>query len=384
MDIKTLNGLLNVQDRRSLFDEIRERLNKLEPQENFSVTEYETSDNVIPCVKVAKNLNQDEFSRIKVFIGAQHNEYNGLFGILEFLEHLAEDPEKRSTFLRENQLLIFFPLMNPHGFLNPSKKNKSGYYLKNGSNLNRFWRRTFVPDYEHFHQDGLEFPIPEECHVVKKVLDNFWKDDHLALYFMDFHETSLLERFPRELSINLTLYYKFDHWLKEAIIENILDLYDIKVFRRPLFFQCNPSADHGHVNLTLKQLDKVFEKLHEYQKDNVNKLPFYFCYSDRSEEYAKKLSKKVYDELQSILWKTNKPAYDHHFHDHGCFVKMCDATTRKQVIALELESQKQFFNLFEEIEQADKTPGYHVEKLQKINESLILAKKAISEMILLD
>ena len=38
--------------------------------------------------------------------------------------------------------------------------------------------------------------------------------------------------------------YKFDHWLKERIILNVMELYDIKYYKKPLFFKCNPSANH--------------------------------------------------------------------------------------------------------------------------------------------
>ena len=93
--------------------------------------------------------------------------------------------------------------MNPYGFLNPSKDNKSGYYLKNSSNLNRFWRRTFAPEYKNFNDDQIEYPIPEHAKIVKKILNKYWVKEDIPIYVLDFHETSLLERIPKELNREL-------------------------------------------------------------------------------------------------------------------------------------------------------------------------------------
>ena len=48
---------------------------------------------------------------------------------------------------------------------------------------------------------------------------------------------------------------------------------------------------------------------------------------------------------------------------------------------MELESQKQFFNLFEEIEASKNDPEYFGEKLEFITLSLTLVKKTIKTMI---
>ena len=68
-----------------------------------------------------------------------------------------------------------------------------------------------------------------------------WERDNIIIHILDIHETSLLYKFPRELSLELkekSLYYKFDHWLKEGIFRNILDLYYIR-YLEPLFMKCN-------------------------------------------------------------------------------------------------------------------------------------------------
>jgi len=274
--------------------------------------------------------------------------------------------------------------MNPHGFLNPSRDNKSGYYLKDGTNLNRFWRRTFAPNYNNLCDDQKEHPIPEHAKIVKKIIEKYWEREEISIYFLDFHETSLLKRFQDDLSVNLkkeSITYKFDHWLKESIIKNVMTLFDIKYFREPLFFKCNKTIDHKHINLSIKLLDIVYEKLLDYIVKNQKKLPFYFCYSERSKVYCEKLASNVYSRLKNKLWDTASPSFNHKFHDHGCFVKMGDATSRPNVYSMELESQKQFFDLFEEIEKSKADPNYFTNKLKTVNLSLELALDAINELI---
>jgi len=381
MNLETLRSLLIVEERINLFNEIIKFLEDLDKLEFITYKKFDISEGIIPIIYIGNNFDANKVKNVKLFLGAQHNEYNGLFGILEYLKMIKNQKIQVSDFLIEDQVLILAPLMNPYGFLNPSKDNKSGYYLKNGSNLNRFWRRIFTPEYKHTKDDFLEYNIPEHAKIIKDILEEYWEKKDISIYVLDFHETSLLYRFPRELSINLNVYYKFNHWLKEGIIQNIIDLYGIKYFREPLFFKCNRSVDHNHISLTPKQLDTVFEKLHDYQVKNLGKLAFYFCHSKKSENYCNRLAKIVYGKLKDILWETNSPAYSHYFHDHGCFVKMSDATPRKKVYTMELESQKQFFNLFEEIENSKKNPNYFENKLKSINLSLELAVDSIKEMI---
>ncbi len=383
MNLEKLRALLDISNREKFFQEILGKLKDLDKLDYFSYKKFETSEGIIPIIFIAKTLDEDKIKHVKMFVGAQHNEYNGLFGILEFLEMIKTQKIAISDILIDEQALIFAPLMNPYGFLNPSRHNKSGYYLKNGSNLNRFWRRLFVPDYQHIENDGLQYKIPEHAMIIKNILDRYLKNEETDIYILDFHETSLLYRIPRELSMNLDPFYKFDHWLKEEFIQNIIDLYDIKYYRKPLFYKCNRSADHNHINLTEKQINLVFGKINDYMVKNKEKLAFYFCYSNKSEEFCKRLATIVYNNLKDILWETKYPAFDHNFHDHGCFVKTNDATSRKDIFCVELESQKQFFNLFEEIEKSKTDPVYFDNKLKSINKSLDLVIETIKQMIIL-
>lgn len=385
MNLGTLKALLDISNRKFMYNKILGELEKVDDLNYTTYQTYEISEEIIPLIKVANNSKLDEVRHVKVFIGAQHNEYNGLFSILRFFRLLREGRIKINEVIRANQILFFLPLLNPYGFLNPNENNKSGYYLKNGTNLNRLWRRAFVPEYKNGKEDLDNVPIPEQVSFVKKLLQKYWDNEETYLYFLDFHETSLLERFPIELSKNLNLFYKFDHWLKEGMVLNIIKLYNLPYYRKPLFYKCNPSANHTHLNLTHRQFETVFDNLIDYISKNQGKgkLPFYFCYSDKSRDYCQKLANSVYNKLKAKLWETYFPAFDHYFHDHGCLVRMSDATSRPRVYSMELESQKHFFNIFEEIKKSKSDPNYFENKLKLINVSIELALDTIKEMIVL-
>ena len=383
MKQKTLKALLDISNRQGLYNCILDDLKAVQDLKFTTLETYEISDGKIPIIKIAPNSKPQGFKHVKVFVGAQHNEYNGLFGILEFFKLLQQEKITFKDIIKENQVLYFLPLMNPYGFLNPRKDNKSGYYLKSGTNLNRFWRRAFAPEYKSGNEDLDISPIPEQIKIIKNLLQKYWDNKEIFIYILDFHETSLLERFPIDLSKNLTPFYKFDHWLKEGIILNVIKLYNLTYYRKPLFFKCNPSADHTHINLTHKQIETFHEKLREYilKNQGKGKLPFYFCYSNKSKDYCLKLAKLVYDKLKEKLWETYFPAFDHSFHNHGCFVRMNDAISRPRIYSMELESQKHFFNIFEEIKKSD--PNYIENKINLINVSIEFVLKTIQEMILL-
>jgi hypothetical protein len=383
MNLDTLKNLLDISNRNFLFTQI---LNELEMVKDLDFINYRTfklSDGIIPFIEVADNSEFEDIKHVKLFIGAQHNEYNGLFSILKFFKLVREGKIKLRKFMSPDQILFFFPLLNPYGFKNPNKNNKSGYYLKNGTNLNRYWRRAFTPEYKNDINNLNKFPIPDQVIIVKDLLQKYWDNEETYLYILDFHETSLLERFPIELSSNLNLFYKFDHWLKEGMLLNIIKLYNIPFYRKPLFFKCSPNSDHTHLNLTHRQFETVFEKLHDYISKNQGKgkLPFYFCYSDKSKDYCLKLANIIYNKLRDKLWETYFPAFNHSFINHGCFVNVSDITSRPRVNSMELESQKHFFNIFEEIKKSKSEPQYFEKKLNLIKVSIELALETIKEMI---
>ncbi len=381
MNVSTLEKLINASNRKELFNEIFDKLKELNGTSRFTTEFHETSEGTIPVIFFNKQSDFDETQSLKLFIGAQHNEYNGLFGILRVLELLKKQEIAHHPVIKGKQVLAFFPIMNPYGFLNPRKDNKSGYYLKNGSNLNRFWRRAFVPDYLGNETDLVEHPVPEHAILVRNIIKPYWEEEKINIYIIDFHETSLLERFPKELSMNLSVHYKFDHWLKESIVENVMKLYEIKSFREPLFFKCNNSADHNHLNLSFKQVEKVREKLFEFLSENRGRLPYYFVHSKKSKEQCVHLSEILCEKLKPILWKTAIPIHDHDFHDHGCLVRMNDVAKRKNLFCIELENQKQFFDLFEEVEKSKADSEYFENKLETVNKTIKLIENTILETI---
>ncbi|MFX1376662.1 MAG: hypothetical protein ACFFA0_12700 [Promethearchaeota archaeon] len=379
-----LKDLMDLQKREILFNNILIQLKNFSNLQDIHYYKFETSEGTIPIIKIAKSLNPEEIRYVKVFIGAQHNEYNGLFGIIEFLRMIEISTIQIDDLLENDQMLLFAPLMNPYGFLNPRKDNKSGYFLRNGTNLNRYWRKTFAPDYKTGVSDSNLDPIPEHATVLKRILEKYWNKDEISIYILDFHETSLFEKFTINLINNLyknSITYKFSHWLEEGIIHNIIKLNNIKYTKKPLFYKCNSNASHSHINLTIKQLATVYQKLQEYVSANNKKLPFYFCYSNRSKEFCQLLAQNVYEKLKDILWETSFPAFYHNFNDHGCFVNMNDATERKQIYSMELETLKQFFNIFDEIEKVNADMNYYNKKVKIFDMSTQLVVESILQML---
>jgi hypothetical protein len=381
MNGEMLKRLLNLPKRNILYNEILKEFRRINTIEKFEYKQFKIEDGIIPVIKTTNQSKNNEKKVIKVFLAAQHNEYNGLFGILEFFREVMKGKLNIEQYFEKDQILFFFPLMNPYGFLNPSKKNKSGYYLKDGENLNRFWRSTFAPEYKNNEVDLDN--VPEQAIILKNILKKYWFNKDTRIYFMDFHETSLIERYMFKLSQNLiseSYTYKFNHWIEERIIKNIIKIYDLPYIRHPLFIKCNVNADHSHINLSPTAIKLVYEKLQEYIVQNIRKLPFYFCHSENTFEYCNDLAQKVYNKLKDRLWQTKFLTYDHKFQNHGCFIKMSDVTTRKYVYAMELESRKQFFDIFSEIEKSETQSNYYEDKLNDINVGIDLVKRTIIEM----
>jgi len=386
MKIETLKILMNIRKRHNLFYDLLNQFKKYQLMENINYNQFETEEGPIPVITITKTKDIDEVKYVKLFIGAQHNEYNGLFGILEFFNRLRNQVIDLNHISYENQILIFLPLMNPYGFLNPKKENKSGYYLRNGLNLNRFWRKVFVPNYVNEDKEIKESQIPEQAKIVENIIQKYWNNNQFNIYIMDFHETSLMLRYLEKLIENLhkdLSTYKFEHWLEEKIILNIIELHKIINSRKPFFYKSFSKQNHTHINLTIKEMELVHKKLKEYYIKNIDKLPFYFCYSSKSQNYCEELARNVYEKLREKLWETKFPAFDHKFHDYGCFVNMNENISREKVYCMELETHKQFFNIFEEIEKSEVDSCYFEKKLEIVNISIELVVETIKQMIFL-
>ena len=126
MNLRTLKQLLDVKNRQELYLEILDFLDSLNDIETINCQIHQTSEGKIPIVSISNLSHEDEIESVKLFVGAQHNEYNGLFGILEFLKKIQNNQVRFSNQIIKNQVLIFAPLMNTYGFLYPQKENKSG------------------------------------------------------------------------------------------------------------------------------------------------------------------------------------------------------------------------------------------------------------------
>ncbi len=381
---KVIDKLLDLEGRINLYEEILNTLKNHAITRKFHYVELETSEGRIPVIMIAKSLNPDDVKYVKIFLGAQHNEYNGLFGILEFLTMIKREEISLNDILREDQLLIFAPLMNPYGFIHPRTDNKSGYYLKNGSNLNRYWGDVFAPGFVSVKDNFDDRSIPEHAISFRKLIEKYWIKEDVRIYILDIHETSLLDRYLKELGNNLyekSITYKFSHWLQEGIVYNIIKLNKVPFSRKPLFYKCSPNADHTHINLTMNQLEQVTELLLEYTSANYEKLAFYFCYSNKSKDYCERLANIVYNDLREILWETCFPSFIHNIAKHGCVVHLSDLDIRREVYSMELESEKLFFNILNEIEKAKIEKDYINKKNQKFYKSIQLVVTSIKTMI---
>ena len=92
----------------------KDQLKKFAELEHVTYDEIKTSEGTIPIVVIAESLIPKDIKYVKVFIGSQHNEYNGLFGIIEFLNLIGKSIISINELLKNNQILIFAPLMNPY------------------------------------------------------------------------------------------------------------------------------------------------------------------------------------------------------------------------------------------------------------------------------
>ncbi|MCK4239927.1 MAG: hypothetical protein KAX33_12435, partial [Candidatus Lokiarchaeota archaeon] len=208
IDANILKKILNPEDRNNLLEEIYEIFDNFNKNDLIELVFLEISDGKIPVLTINKPKSLDQLKKVYIMVGSQHNEYCGLFGQISYLFELTSTKNKDliSNELK-NSMIILFPLMNPYGFLNPRPDNKSGYYLKNGDNLNRYWRKTFIPNYIEKDEDNNPYIIPENALVFKNFIQKYWERD-LEIYLIDFHETSLLRRFTEDMVKNLNAFYK--------------------------------------------------------------------------------------------------------------------------------------------------------------------------------
>ena len=108
MKLETLKDLLNISKRQKLFEKILDFLEQLNNINDIVYEIFNISEGTIPIIYIGKNFDVDKVKYVKIFVGAQHNEYNGLFGILEFLKMVQNQNISVNEILKEDQILIFF------------------------------------------------------------------------------------------------------------------------------------------------------------------------------------------------------------------------------------------------------------------------------------
>jgi hypothetical protein len=376
VDENILNKLLNPEDRKDLLDDIFKKLESLSSSEIIELEFLEISTGRIPVITINKLNDLSQIERVFLFTGAQHNEYNGLFGQIAFLSELSAN--NSIDLLPQNSAIVLFPLMNPYGFLNPRRDNKSGYYLKSGANLNRCWRRTFIPNFVENNEEVDLNPIPENSMAFKYFIQKYW-DREIELYIVDFHETSLFRRFSEDMAKNLNAFYKFEHPYQMWTVQYLTKYEDLPK-REPLFVKPSQCIDHLHFNLNINQGEKLREDFKKAWEKNKDKLPFYYVFTRKSKDFCKSIAKKVQDNLKDILWDIRKPAHQH-VANHGCIVCLGYSTSRPKTYTCELEVDKQFFNLFEEAEKCNSDKAYFTKKLKNINITVEIVKETIKQAI---
>ncbi|MHA1804179.1 MAG: hypothetical protein ACTSU4_06535 [Promethearchaeota archaeon] len=382
MNLEILKKILFPEQRKILFEQILtdfQRACQL-PWLRFEV--HETPEGKILFIRFSSNKGEQKSNSLKIFIGAQHNEYNGLFGILEFLRIINRNENLLQEFLNKNQEVFFFPLMNPHGFLNPTITNKSGYYLKDGTNLNRYWYRTFMGDLRRNITNDSLFDVPPQAKLLKKKMVPFWKEEEVSIFIVDFHETSLLRRFPLDLKNTLTPHQIIDHWLKKELIENIMTLNQIPLTNEEVFRVESLDKEQNWVlNLKIEEAELIKKGFKEFLKLNEHKLPFYFYCSRKSKKFCQRVAFNVYQKMKDKLWTIINPVIGHYFHEHGCFIHLNENAQRKNFYVFELESDKHFFDLFDEIKKVHSNPNYLNEKRVYLNYSIELVANVIQEIL---
>ncbi len=379
IDKDILNKLLIPQERKKLLNEI---FNKLElfNKSDFVELEYlEISDGKIPVLTINQPKSLDQLRKLYIMVASQHNEYCGLFGQISYLFELTSTKNKDliSNELK-NSMIILFPLMNPYGFLNPRPDNKFGYYLKNGDNLNRYWRKTFIPNFREKDEDNNPYIIPENALVFKNFMQKYWERD-LEIYLIDFHETSLFRRFTEDMVKNLNAFYKLEHYYKMWIVEYLVKRENLPK-REPLFMKPHPDLDHHHFNITINQGEQLRDNLKEAWEKNNDKLPFAYIYNYKSGDFCRSIARNVQSKLKDLMWDIRQPAFLHP-EDHGCFVCLGHSTRRPKTFTFELECDKQLFNLLEEIEKCKSNQVYFNKKIDNINKIIDIVRETIKAAV---
>jgi len=380
IDKEILNKLLSPDKRNDLLNEIYRRLESINESDFVELEYLNITDGKIPVLTVNKPQSLEQLKKVLILVGAQHNEYSGMYGQISYLTELVSSSNRRLFPLNQKQsMMIFFPLMNPYGFLNPKLDNKSGYYLENGHNLNRYWRKLFITNYIEKDEETDPYIMPDNALVFKNFLHDYWERE-IEIFLIDFHETSLFRRFSLDLVKNLNAFYKLDHHHKMWIVEYLIKKEDIPK-REPFFVKPHSCINHHHFNITINQGEQLKENFIKAWDRNKDKLPFGYACNYKSGDICKVIAQKVQSNLRNIIWDIRKPTFIHP-EDHGCLVCMGHSTRRPNTYIFELELDKQLFNLFEENEKCKRDQNYFNKKIENINSTIDIVVETIKQAVL--
>lgn len=355
-----LDCILDIEKRKRLFNKIVEGLISSEAKLNAKFVKINISrgEYFIPVLYSPK---QKDGAPILTFIGAQHNEFSGLFGQMQFL--LSDS----SQFLMEWKErtkggFCFVPLFNVDGFFRPKKHNKWGYFSRlnnnnptsgNYINLNRYWNEVF---------SNYLSNVPVEHHEFGKFLSGIGglgEGRQGPLYIIDFHETSLVYRYIEELALRFDNDYRVDHWIKKWIIDSTSDY--IK-------------ANNPHFN-PFDEMQNFKEVIKSLFKERMDKSFYVIEYAESTEKMAREIDKMIYPVYKNKLIYSSNRCLLQPYPIKGSII----ASSRQfpWVFALEFEFRKLIYDLKKEQELVKKNPDY---KLILLDE-FILNQEITSQII---
>ncbi|TFF89548.1 MAG: hypothetical protein EU549_00115 [Promethearchaeota archaeon] len=369
IDDNLIRQLLYSELRADLLQKISNSLQKIASSLEINYIELLLDDSrFIPIIFHKKTNPASPFILIQ---GAQHNEYNGTFGIIKFLYSKQSESLLRWCEITGGGFCII-PILNVRGFLNPTKENKWGYFTKRPEymkkdkikiNTNRYWDKTI--DYEILNNSKSE--LPEENRLIGNFLlklRKVKKNPRSQFIILDFHETSLPYRFRKQMELRFNRDYSIkDHWLKRWILDTAL-LYKGIPFT---------------TKITKQVVELVKNALYELNKEIDEKTFYFLLYTPYSGSFAKYVSDKVEMQFKSRLWFSTKYYFYHKYPLNGCY---CTANmNRPWLKALEIEARKIFFNLQEEREKFEGMKSYKQYLINHLTLNSEIASKIIQSSI---
>lgn len=355
---KRFKMLLTFELRTKLFNEIiAETKNIAAEITDLNLKYKEIQINEKDFIPVLFSEKKKPDGPLLTIFSAQHNEFNGLFGVLKFLK--SDKIELLKRWMNKTKGgFVFFPILNPIGFLNPNKENKWGYYAtvdgkKIKINTNRFWDKTL--GYNIYNKNARFIPI-----INRKIgaflleLRNIEQYPKSQLIILDFHETSLVYRYRREMEVKLTPKYQIDHWIKQWIIDSMLNYLNLPL-NTPL------------TNNICKKIRGALFRLNE----RMDRKSFYFiCHSSSNENLAHFIDDKVENTFNNKLINTNTRSFLRPYVKQGCFV--CASESRPEISGMAFEMRKTLYD-FKEVSlnvYKSKTYRERIFKIMQLNRDI--------------